>query len=68
MGDCYLIAGLASVIVTEPMAIKRAVRDNGKTATARFYEPVYGTEETGIFSWNQFGSNKNVKKYYYVTR
>lgn len=40
VGDCYLLAGLASVVMKDPMAIKRAMRDNGTTVTVRFFEPV----------------------------
>ena len=50
VGDCYLIAGLISVLSSDPMAIKRAMRDNGKTVTVRFFEPVLGSngEKMGV--------------------
>ena len=40
IGDCYLLSGLTSVVMSDPMAIKKAMRDNGKTVTVRFYETV----------------------------
>lgn len=44
VGDCYLLAGLASVVMKDPMIIKRSMRDNGKTVTVRFYEPLRNEE------------------------
>ena len=50
VGASYLLAGLASVVMTDPMAIKKAMHDNGKTVTVRFYEPIIGTDgnELGV--------------------
>ena len=48
VADCYLIAGLISILAHDPMAIKSAMRDNGKTATVRFYEPVLDAEDKKI--------------------
>ena len=51
LGDCYLLAGLVSVVMSDPMAIKKAMRDNGDgTVTVRFFEPVLDSnnEQTGL--------------------
>ncbi len=45
LGDCYLLASLASVVHTSPQMIKDCMRDNGDgTVTVRFYKNV---EEPG---------------------
>ncbi len=38
LGDCYLLAGLASIVQTHPEKIKECIRDNGDgTVTVRFF-------------------------------
>jgi hypothetical protein len=43
LGDCYLLAGLASVVTTHPEKIKECMRDNQDgTVTVRFYDKQAG--------------------------
>lgn len=38
LGDCYLLAALASIVTVQPEAIKESMRDNGDgTVTVRFF-------------------------------
>ena len=56
LGDCYLLAGLASIVTQNPEKIKECIRDNQDgTVTVRFFEkggngfsPVYVTVEKKI--------------------
>jgi hypothetical protein len=48
LGDCYLLAALASLINHDPQMIKDCMRDNGDgTATVRFYNKVPGQRAAG---------------------
>ena len=54
---------LASVVMSNPMAIKNAMRDNGKTVTVRFYERPDGAFGTGDARPCYITVNKTVQKW-----
>ena len=44
IGNCYMVAGFASVAAQNPKAISDAIKDNGDgTFTVRFFQPSYGS-------------------------
>ncbi len=56
VGDCYLMAGLLSILSIRPEAIRECIKDNGDgTVTVRF------------FRWNNVG-RKMLPEYYTITK
>ncbi|MDR1604031.1 MAG: hypothetical protein LBS10_04475 [Gracilibacteraceae bacterium] len=49
LGDCYLLAALASMVNANPQLLKDCMRDNGDgTVTVRFYKQVAGAVVNGV--------------------
>jgi hypothetical protein len=46
VGDCYLLAALASLVTVSPQRIKDCMKDNGDTVTVRFYSMPNKSDDT----------------------
>lgn len=62
IGDCYMLAGLNSILEHDPALIKGAMRDEGKTVVVRFYSaitgaPFYVRVSKVIPEWEYKGKN-----------